>query len=446
MKHDGFSLEWVLFAATIVSIPFYGFPATSVGNRPIRWDYILMTVFICFVIFRQWRRERSLRIHAPLAVTFLFVFHIFALLSISSPLRVGIEAAIMNFLTTWGQLVLYSAFLVTAFSLDLNRRSLWVLLRLYIILAVAIALFGIVQSILANLFGSEVLYLRFTNPKFSVARSGYEWRLGLLRATSVFAEPRHFGNFMLPPLLVVITDFLSRSRRLFALRRSYILITGFLGTGLLISFSTSAYAMAAVGFAVLPLWISTDACQIFNWYRNILGSVVGLSLVLSISPVGNQVWLTFERLLLTPSQLVVATDLGTHPPGGLIRYIWSSLYAVTIGLGNPILGVGLNQLSRISNWSLWMFPPLKLLASVGMVGFFSFLAFIGTFLLGLIRRRFMLSDSNRELKSLLGIATLFIFVPFAQYWTGSRFNIGNSWFWVLLSFAAVIYVHADKRT
>jgi hypothetical protein len=355
----------------------------------------------------------------------------------------GINDKIADFLTTWGQIALYSTFLIAVFSIRLEYHWVRDLLRLYMLLAIVIGLFGILQFTLVNAFGSDILYLKYPNPKFGVARSGYQWQLGLSRATSVFAEPKHFGNFMIPPLLMSIIDFNKYKHILLKSWKLDWFIVGIFILSVLISFSTTAYAMIFVGLLLLPICVGPDLPTITKLYVKLIAFITAALLLLSVSPLNNQVLQTIERLLLTQSQLAAATNLGTKPPGGFTRYIWSSLTAITLSMEHPFIGLGVNQVDYVSNYRLWMFPPTKLLIAVGFPGFCAFWAFVGSFCLENIRRRVSWQNQTRKLENLLSISTMLVIMPPIQYFGGSRFNIGNSWFWVALSLAATIYVHAN---
>ena len=428
----------VLLVMIVVSLPFYGFPFMSVGIYPIRWDFLLIIAFVLTFLF--WKRDKTTRIHCPKLFGWFAIFQVFLLLSITDPLMTGLDTAVVDSLTTWGQIALYSSFFVAVFHLELNDRWIRGLLRLYVLVAAGVAVFGIGQFVLANVFDSTVLYLEFTNPKYSVARSGYQSRLGFSRATSVFGEPRHFGAFLLTPFLVVLASLKLDSLGVFSRTSVRVVAAGVLTTGLVISLSASAFAVAILSIATLPFFLARDPRRILQFYLfTLVGICVGVVLLLA-SPTGmSPILWTLDRLTLTPYQIKHLFDFQTHIGGGLPLYIRAAAKSVLLVFEHPLVGVGLNRVENVTGYGLRMMPPFQLLLSIGLVGFSALVAFVGTFLVGLTRLRLTSPGTARHTRALLGVATLLVTVGMLKYSVGSRFNLANSWIWVELSLAGAIY-------
>lgn len=429
-----------LLALLIVTIPLYGYPLLNLNVRAVRLDMVLFGVVVLFVALQSIKKSGRLCVRMDRFLMLLIAFNVFLALSVIPSVTAVADGNIVDFITTWFQYLIGTAFLVSLCFVDteLEIRDVQWLLKWYVLVAVAIAGFGVLQSFVANALGSDLLYLNHWNVRFLTSQSRYYMAgLGLSRATSLFIEPRYLGNFLVTPVILLILSLRDESFDL--LKRTdttvFALILGI--GGVVLSFSASAFFVLASMAALYPV-IDRQPLRILRYYA---GSLLSIAVAVVLFPEATSpLRLTFQRFTLTPYEYQHIFDLSV-PLGGLPRYVRGAYLSIETALTNPLLGVGLNQgYTRIQQHVVfYLLPPLDLMQSIGLVGFGVFALLVAT----LLRNTWQLAkvaDGVNEYESALAKAGfIFVAAVLLKSIPGSRYNYASTWFWFEFTFGCLLY-------
>jgi hypothetical protein len=348
-----------------------------------------------------------------------------------------------DFLTTWVLFVLGSAVFISVTHTRFSRDWVRLVVRLYVVMALFVAIFGIAQFIIVNVLGNQLLYIEPTSVTYE-SSTGYGARLGFLRPNSVFAEPRHFGNFLVTPFFASIVG-AHPDVKLFEKRTGLFIATVLLG-GIVLSFSASTYLTFFLSVLVLPLLVQRDKAGMARMYATLAVSLaVVFSLALLMVDTGNILY-TIERLFVSPETLgyIQAIDLEalSTVTGGPGRYLGGILGALILVAKYPLTGVGLNQFYSYYP-ELWILPPFRFLMEAGLVA----TGLLGLFLLSLIRKVIALKQRVNDPLDyrLLQIAMIVMVVLVLKSSMASNYGYASTWFWTDISLSGLILYTCQRR-
>ncbi len=321
-----FIKEWLLYAYSVV-YPLFVFSVVTSRDSPSLWIVVLMLLVVIVDVFQTGGRiwtDRSFGIlFAFLATYIVSTLIIFDTAPANTWLgRNPLDRAIATDLRLFNVILAFIAFV--HFLADAPERVFQRVFRIQIYVGVAIAVFGILQYLAFNLFGSIALSgIEPTNESYKLR--GSFLKLGaqrLFRASSIFNEPSYFG-FLLVPLLV---------KALVAWREGLLIGSHTQHRSILIILVIAVIANFSFT-AILSLVLLSIPIIVVSFRRSprvvVLALAVGAIIValLAISPLGPAV---AERL----NRVFEVRDASTIDR--LVRVVTST----TVFVNNPLFGVG----------------------------------------------------------------------------------------------------------
>jgi len=428
------------FVALLVVLPFYAFPPLNIGTRPIQWDWLVAAIIIIGFVLTIVTRNTGFILRLDMISTILILLNSVLVFSLIVPLFRG-NSYIIDFLTTWALFLLGSSIFIAITQTKFSRNTIRLILRLYVGMALLVALFGIAQFVLANVVGSQILFIEPTSVSY-VSSTGYESRLGFLRPNSIFAEPRHFGNFLLTPLFASLVA-IHPDVKIFEKRAGF-LIALVLLVAIVLSFSASTYLGLLVSILVLPLVLPRDKAGIMRMYATLsLLIVVVFPIILLIIDSENILY-TLERLSISPekARYVLTGDINTlSQHSGTGRYLGGMVGAFMYAAKYPLTGVGLNQFYSYYP-DLWILPPFRFLMESGLVATVLFAIFYLSLFRNILRlKRYEQDPQNYRL---LQIAAVFLIVLVLKFSMASNYGYASTWFWTDLTLAGLIFYTCQR--
>lgn len=436
-----------LLCLYILSLPLLIYPAFTIGGFHVRFDWLLSAMIITLFVFHLVAKEEKSVFQFDSAFPWLVLFITFATLSITRPLLTGNPKSVSRFLTTWFQIVGNAVFALVLSQCLFSEKELHSFVRIYVLLAIGVSGYGIVQSALANVLGTTILF-PYTWEFYShpmLGPPGYTDAIQMFRATSILPEPRHFGSFLITPTLLVMVNYSLPGENLFEGAFATGVAFCVLVSGLLLSVSGSAYIAFAFGVLVVPFFIAANRRQLFGWFGLGpvgIGTFVVGGFVFNIRAISS----TVNRIWLSQYEMANLLDFSVSLHGGA-SYIRGAYLLVQKSLAHPFLGAGLNQRSALLDAPVHVnvLPPFLLLASIGFVGFGAFVAFFVT-----TYRNASLFRSGFDREStrywLLTASMVFISIVVIKSTLGSKYNYANTWFWFDVAMALTILVNLKRET
>jgi len=243
-----------LFNYLLISNVFTSAFFLPTANFQFYISYVFMILFIAFYLFYIGKFYISR--------AFIFILLFMSLLSIFN-IYMG-NNILSLFLKQFIGFVLNG---VVYYSLiKLNNNKIEKLLRVYLKIALIVAIIGILQEIcylIGFKYGYDYSYLT------SQIRFGGT-ALGMLRVTSIFQEPAHFGTAMMPAVFIAILNILKKENNLIGRKASFLIIIS-----ILLTFSLVTYVGIIISFILI----------MFNYqrFKLIAGCVVILAVFSFVS-------------------------------------------------------------------------------------------------------------------------------------------------------------------
>lgn len=418
------------------SLPFYSFALLQFGSRALTLSRLIVVVLlVAFTL--DVLRGSVYRLKANNFLKLAMLLNVFLLLSGLEPFLSGNFARIEDFMTTWVLYFGYSLAFIVVCNMRLSLPTVRYSLRIYIGIAVVLALFGIIQTLAFKFAGTD-LYFEF-------AGSGYETLLaGMRRATSVFAEPRHLGAFLVGPFLVLSYTLLSRfTFTIFRSRWITLFSFALVSIGIVFALAFSTFLSLSV-IAVL--------CGIvfgISFRKLIIGSAFAGSLWAIAEAVVQRVvgvsftnYVVYERFLNDFRQMSRFWDFDLYAVSP-IRYLRGMYLSLDYSVSHPF-GIGLNQFYTVSEGKVLILPPFDLLASIGLIGFAVFVMFILTLLRNMWTLKARVREQSVEAASWLNVGLLLTLGAIVPSLFGSRISYTSVTFWFLLMLAGTIYLRVRE--
>lgn len=397
-------VETLLLSTVVLAVPFYGWALFRIGSFPVgRPDLLAIGFLIVYVTVCVLFHHR-LRLDIPSLLLLGWVAEI---------IGVGVwifltGKHILDFTTVFVQLLLLIGTYVAVVNVRLSENSVVALIRLWVLSAISMALFGFYQGI-ARVFSLPFAYLRFNIPMSgTVQRAGYDPLFPeVFRVASVFAEPSWYGAHLLPPTVLCLVLVAQGSRKtLFHSRWSLVGATAILVAGVIQSASATAYItlVGALLLYVVPVSVYRGPFRL----RHVLSATTVGALVVASVP---SLRLVARELIELSWEIVVWLQTGNEEvlsflstTARLTNNYQALQYWASIDPVHMLFGQGLNyatNTSAVAGDSISN-SYLLLLVDTGAVGVGLFILFITYLLYKLIVTP--LEHSSRTRIGGLGVA------------------------------------------
>jgi len=373
---------FLLLRLVVVTIPFFGISFLNIGERGIlRPDWLAVGLLVLLFALRV-AVVRSKVVISRIGAAAIFLNYVVILSAVN--LFNGSQEQVIDFLSKYLQLVIATLMFLAISSLRTKLADLANLLRVWIGLAAAIALYGIYQAVVINL-GLPVLFLPITNATYlsggEILTAPLILRYGnYARPSSVFIEPSYFASYLLAPLLLM-SILIARGQAeqfLFGRRTNRVLLV-ILWIGFILAFGGGAY----ITLLILGLMFGMPYLLRRGLPRRLLLVIPGILIAIpSLGWLGVDFLSAFERLRIMFAPLRgELTSISSYSEGVRLA---RALTALQVGLNHPVLGVGFGNLAyHASTYDTpaWFTFPATLernhnmwitqLAETGSVGLFA---------------------------------------------------------------------------
>ncbi|HEB02159.1 MAG TPA: O-antigen ligase domain-containing protein, partial [Nitrospirae bacterium] len=320
----------------VASLPFYGYSFLNVAGRGLlRPDWMGVVLVIAVFGLRFLLNAETVRV-GRLGFAVL-AFNAVALLSITPPLLEG-APSLADFFSKYAQVLMLSVFFFCFSSARLEPTSLKRIARVWILVAVVVAVYGIYQSFARNL-DLPFAYNSITNPTMGmeqgIASTGSKAG-SYARPSSFFSEPSYLASYLLGPIFFMLYLLLNRDGKFYIFgRRQSWLALGIMTLAFVLAFSLAGFMVALL---LAPVLVVQGRLRI---NLKAIGLAAALVLVIALASGFTGFASYFERI---PNELLrVIGD--PHSVAGSSSGIRLARAQATLGVGldNPVLGVGINM-------------------------------------------------------------------------------------------------------
>lgn len=423
----------------LISLPLYKISLFNFLPRKIHLSLLgsaLVVLGFFFFLFSSVAKVKLFRKN-PIYI-WLIIFNIFALLSVINPIFNGADGRLVDFFTYWIQVFTGSVLFFVSTQAKFKYSTLEYFIRLYIFLSVLVGCVGILEFLLGNV-GGVILFKNYT-------------RFGLMRATSIFKEPRHFGTFLTTPFVLLLWESLQRVRLFTISKKVKIFSLSVIVLAILTTFSSSAYIVSLVGAIFVFLLLPKKTVLYKEFLLSTIALFVIVAVFISLTPLETSTLLSpFRRFLLTEEEVKEIVRFQPEDISNIKRYDGAMkrisrgiIISIRNTIKHPFLGVGLNQYT--SNIPVLYFPPFSLLQSIGILGFISFYLFaFKLFHVGFRLSYEFKKGFPKDFSLLLSIACILVAMAIIQNATSSHWNFPSVWFWAQLSLAGTIIFNFRRK-
>lgn len=324
----------------ILTLPFFGFSLLNVGERGIaRLDWLVGLALIA--LFGLESLAGRLRVMYTSANLWMFFYVCSGLISAMNVLGSTQTMQFIDYATKGIQLLIVTPLFFVISSLPLGEAKVRRLLRIWVLLAFAVALHSIYQLV-GQIF--ELPFTRFalTNP--TIAQGGQSARMlfGYIQPTSVFREPSYMGAFLGPCFVISTVLLLSSSATHFFFRQNWLNWVLVITLTLAILLSNSQAILAGLLVILFLLFVSgvirrRRLVRLLLWAS---GGILLISLILR--------WLGIDFLtafsfrftylilnILDPQNTAQVTSFADRSEGIQVGLdIWRTHPLFGVGLGN----------------------------------------------------------------------------------------------------------------
>jgi hypothetical protein len=253
----------------------------------------------------------------------------------------------VEFLTLWLQLIFATLLYFALSNLKLSIPEMRFLLKLWIGIAVMVALYGLYQALARNL-DLPFAYVPHLHPELSPSQ--LEWGLGFagyVRPSSVLREPTYLSNYLLAPLLITATLTFFRKDQVWLFKSkewNYVF--------LLVLFAAFVVSFSLAGYITLLGVILIAA--LLNWQSRKLASRITATGVVIFILIAVVFWIMDLRLVEAIMErlehavlTVILTEEGSTVSGSEGVRLQEVIWALSTWAHHPLVGVGLNQLQFV---------------------------------------------------------------------------------------------------
>ncbi|MEK7157965.1 MAG: O-antigen ligase family protein, partial [Patescibacteria group bacterium] len=296
----------------------------------------------------------------------------------------------------WGFIAFTSLLLWIVPQIIRSTERVDLLIRILFWSAMIVSLFGLVQFLgdLVGLPGS----LTGLRPQYTKAI------LGFPRVQSTMFEPLYFANYLLIPLSLAATIFLSQSRPSHRHRILLLFVLG--GLSLILTVSRGGYLAFAVSMIVISLWYARQFFSPKIWLTGtILASVIiAAAAIFLFSSQATQEFLFHASNLFGGASYLERVDT--------FAAAWRTI------VQHPIFGIGMGNfgpwfaphplLSPETGWAIVNNEYIEVWAEMGIVGLASFMGFIAALIIPSIQAIHRATPYRYEGAIMIGLFAAFM--------------------------------------
>ena len=428
------------FYACLITAPFFGFTLLNATGRGIlRIDWIAAVLFVgiafaCFLLGCLAIRRSPVNLPVWL-FAYSAVFSILGMLTQTVSLD-----QLIDFSTKAAQLFLALPFFFAISSLKISELGLKRILRLWVAMAVIASIFAIYQ-VFAIPFHWPLAQLSYNN--LSVTYQGGEARTiqGFGQVSSFFREPSYLGAYLLPTLILMIV-FSLKSQANLVFFRSRVLNWGILAViaaAVMLTNSQAAYLSLLAAIFSMLLIRQVGRFQLTRFLIIMAGLALLVGFVLSLFGIDffSAIILRFKYLIINmshPSQTLEVTSYRVRTECMLAAFqVWTR---------SPLIGVGLNNMSHLSNICEFSLGWSQLLVDQGLLGLSLMLVIFAVLIRNLYK--LAINPGLSPFWSTLCLAMIFVLV--GEMVDGTfTYNWVDLQRWVNLGIANLVLILAKSR-
>jgi len=419
-------VEVALFFLILSLIPFYSFTSIDIKGKALdpSWIFAVILLFLFFAELTTKKKKLFLN-KIGLAIVALNITAVFSLVGLLTYYSAN---SIADFLTTYVQILLALLFYLAATNLDIQWQQIFRLFKVWILIALLIAIYGIYQ------FPALAFCLPFA--KFGWSRTGAVFgAYGLARSTSIFPEPLALGGYLLGPILLLLMALLRQNEQLvfFKTRTTNWLVFFTLFTAFILTFSLGAFA-ALLGTALVFLlkWRGRLLRRGLKCMLSILMVLVVANYLIKMLYGIDGIRLITMRLYVLIHQMLASIGIGAEgsvagPGTSYFMRLDMIRAALSVWAEHPLFGVGLNNFGNVAPRFKSTVTPFQVLADQGILGLSAYFFFFWTLLKSLRIARTKLTKINAQ-KFCPSIQTLLLGLNYVVWALFFSFFFGGTWF------------------
>lgn len=363
--------EFYLLLGLLFSLVLFSFQIFSIEGKPFRffWAFILLLVVSkAFKIVINGVIIIRPYLSLYIIVFFIVIYHLVCLFMVLD----SDTGFLIEYLFMFSQIILVLSGFIFVSQCHIGMNEFTIITRLWFLLAIIVSLIAAYQ-LFADIFGWWMFSIEGINDLYLNQKRLF----GYLRPCSVFSEPAHLGNFLIPVILLV---FISMSYRivneLFFRTTKWNILGLFLITlTLLMAFSMKPIATFIAAIVVAIVVVQNKRLYYFLFK----GALVFALLILAFYFSRPELMRSFyDRIAAIPSYIFFNEEVFGNAVSPVIPW-WRGVKAgVIVWLQKPLTGFGLdqyqfvvekyvdpNQLSVIIHTGS---PWAQLLADIGLIG------------------------------------------------------------------------------
>lgn len=430
-------IKTILLFLTILSAPFYSFALMNINNRAIEFSWAFAGLLILLFFAELAIGKKRLFINkigmAIIALNCTAILSLIGIFGSSS------SDCIIDFLTTYIQILLAALSFFAITSIDVQWQQVFRLFRAWILIALLIAIYGIYQ-LPALIFDLPFAKPPITNLSRSVggiSAEAYLSAYGLARSTSIFPEPSALGSFLLGPILLMsITLFRQIGGSVFFRSKvvNYVIFFIFI-LAFFFAFSLGAF-VALLATVILFFLKYKYRGHLLRWGFKHLLALFMLLLLVNCSIIKlhgvNYGEIVFARLKGLTHQIAssigISIERSTEGPGtSYFRRLDIILAGLSVWAKYPLFGVGLNNFGNVAGDFMWTATPIQILADQGILGFSAYLFFFWAVFKSLSggRKKAMRINTKRLSLTVQNLLMGLFYVAWSQFFF---FFFGDTWF------------------
>lgn len=375
-----YSTPLVLLIGFVVLSPLYGWTLWRVAGLPVlRPDLIISGAII---LYSGWRMVQDKELH--INRTGLILLVLLTLTTISNIYEAVLNPnQVVDMTTTYIQFLLIVSLYISFSNLDLSLSEIRILLKVWILSATGIAVFGIYQGI-ARIYSLPLERLVFNIPApGTIQRVGYTSTFpDLFRVASVFAEPSWYGTYLIPPAIITLFSVVFHKRQSILFKKRItasfvfiILLFGILQSASVLSYLTFCLSLVIY---VIPVLVRQQIIGIDKILAFGFASTIGVLIVPTLRQ-------TILKIADLPSQLItwiITGDINVLNVASAEYRLRIMLHTIELWSNQSVLqkiiGIGLNSLENNPQIPFESTPGAysQILIDQGILGFVLFAIFL----------------------------------------------------------------------
>ena len=356
-------MRWFFFLY-ILSSPFYGVSLLNIGSRGLARIYWLAAGSL-IIMFSIYFIANRYPLRSSPTNPFVFLFLVMGILTVLNLFNAS-NSQFIDFGTKAVQLLLAIAFFLVISSSSFNESEMKTGLRLWILAALVSSLYAIYQ-VFALAYKLPFSIFPLTNPSVTYQSGVDRTIFGYSQVSSFFSEPSYLGAFLLGPIIIVIVFLLTGNGQAL-LSKSVVFNWAVLlvfASALMLAGSQAAYISILAVIFMMIVSGRIARTKIVKLVTILLVFLILGGIILSLFGMDffGALVLTFKYLFLNiinPSETAEISSYRVRSECMLV--------AMNVWLSNPILGVGLNNLSYHTDVCEFTLGWSQLIVDQGLLG------------------------------------------------------------------------------